>query len=164
MIRVSGVFDRILSILATLCSVLLFFMMLIVCYEVVMRYFFNSPTSWVVDISSFILLFFPFLVGAWIFKRDEHVRMDLLLTHLSPNRQATLNTITYFVAAAVSLTLTYYGFTAAHELYEMGYRTETNLIIPKWPILAVIPVGFFFLFLQSLRKAFECVRGLKSGE
>ena len=162
--KVSGIFDRILSILATLCSVLLFFMMLFVCYEVVMRYFFNSPTNWVVDISSFILLFFPFLVGAWILKRNEHVRMDLLLTRLSPKSQARLNTITYLIAAAASLTLTYYGFTTAQELYKMGYRTNTNLIIPKWPILAVIPIGFFFLFLQSLRKAFGCVQRLKSGE
>lgn len=164
MIRVNGVFDRILGVLATLCSVLLFFMMLIVCYEVVVRYFFNSPTNWVVDISSFILLFFPFLVGAWIFKRDEHVRMDLLLTRLSLKSRTRLNTITYLIAAAVSLTLAYYGFTSTQELYKMGYRTETNLIIPKWPILAVIPIGFFFLFLQSLRKALEYFRRLKSGK
>jgi len=146
-------FDRILDILAVFASVFVFFIMCSVCYEVVARYFFNAPTTWVVEICSIILLFTPFLVGAWVLRKDGHVKMDLILVTFSLKNQALIKTITSTVAAFACLILVFYGTKLAWDFYKTHYFTNTLLRLPKSPILSIIPLGFFLLFIQSLRRA-----------
>ena len=149
--RAEKTFDRFLDILAVFSSILICFMLCIVCFEVVARYFFNSPTTWVIEISSIILLFTPFLVGGWVLRRDAHVKMEIVLDLFRPKTQVVLKTITSFLAAFACLILFFYGTKVALELYRTHYFTNTLLRLPKGPILAIIPFGFLLLFIQSLR-------------
>lgn len=151
--RAERTFDRFLDILAAFSSILICFMLCIVCYEVVARYFFNAPTTWVVEICSIVLLFTPFLVGGWVLRRDGHVKMEIVLDLFSPKTQVVLKTITSFLAAFTCLILFFYGTKVALELYRTHYFTNTLLRLPKGPLLAIIPFGFLLLFIQSLRKA-----------
>jgi TRAP-type C4-dicarboxylate transport system permease small subunit len=146
-------FDGVLDILAVCASVLIFFIMFIVCYEVISRYFFNAPTTWVVEIASIILLFTPFLVGGWVLRKDGHVKMDLVLEQFSKKNQALINTTTSMVAALVCLILVAYGTKLAWDFYKTNYYTNTFLRLPQGPILSIIPFGFLLLFIQSLRRA-----------
>ena len=54
------IFDRILDILAFMAILMLIFMMLVVCYDVVMRYIFHNPPGWVVEICEYLLLYVTF--------------------------------------------------------------------------------------------------------
>ena len=150
--RAGRTFDRLLDILAVCASVLVFFIMFSVCYEVVCRYFFNAPTAWVVEISSIILLFTPFLVGGWVLRADGHVKMDLILEQLDNKNRAIISTITSLVAAIACLILACYGTKLAWDLYKINYFTNTFLRLPQGPILSIIPFGFLLLFIQSLRR------------
>ena len=150
-------FDRVLDILAVCASVLVFFIMCSVCYEVISRYFFNAPTTWVVEISSIILLLTPFLAGGWVLRGDGHVKMDLILEQFSQKNQALIKTITSIVAAVACLTLVYYGIKLAWDFHKTNYFTNTLLRLPKSPILSIIPLGFFLLFIQSLRRARDSI-------
>ncbi len=160
--RAEKIFDRVLDILAAFSSILICFMLCIVCYEVVARYFFNSPTTWVVEISSIILLVTPFLVGAWILRRDGHVKMDLLLEQFGPKPRIVLRAITSFLAALACLIIFFYGTKVALDLYLTHYFTNTLLRLPKGLLLAIIPFGFLLLFIQSLRKALDILQELTS--
>ena len=151
--RGEKVFDRILDILAAFASVLIFFVVCSICYEVISRYFFNAPTTWVVEISSIILLFTPFLVGGWVLKKNGHVKMDLILEQLSRKNRAILNTITSILAAVACLILVYYGTKLAWDFHKDNFFTNTYLRLPQSPIMSIIPIGFFLLFIQFLRKA-----------
>ena len=154
--RVNSIFDRIIEILVVFAGILLISMMVIVCLEVVLRYFFGRPTSWAVEISSIILLYIPFLVAAWVLRREGHVKMDLVLSHLDPKSQSLVNIITsIFIGAIICLLLTWYGVAVTWDHYQAGYVTATVLRLPKWPILAVIPVGSFLLFIQFLRRTYN---------
>ena len=156
-IRGEKAFDRLLNILAVCASVLIFFIMCSVCYEVIARYFFNSPTTWVVEICSIILLFTPFLVGAWVLRKDGHVKMDLILDQFDQKNQALIKAITSIVAGIACLILVYYGTKLAWDFYKTNYFTNTLLRLPKSPILSIIPLGFFLLFIQSLRRARDSI-------
>ena len=158
-------FDQILDLLIILASALLVFMMCAVCYDVIARYFFNSPTTWVGEISGIILLFLPFLIGGWVLKKDGHVKMDLLLDMMPPRTQIVLRIITSFMALLTCLILCYYGIRISWQLYENNYFTDTYLRLPKGPLIAVIPLGFLLLLVQFVRKIraeFKAWRRLKA--
>ena len=163
-IKANAVFDRILDITAVLAGALIVFLILSVCWEVVLRYFFNRPTSWVVEISGYIVLWVPFLVSAWVLRRGSHIRMDLLIGELSPKGQSILNTITFSIAALICFIITWYGVIVMVDLYRTGFITQTFLRIYKWPIIAVIPLSTSLLFIEFLRKISNALSSWKHPE
>ena len=160
--KVTKIYDRTIDILAFLAGILVIFLMISVGLEVGLRYFLGRPTSWVVEIAGYILLYMPFMVAAWVLKREGHVRMDLVLNRFGPRTQSLINALTSLVGALICLALTLFGVKVS--LYFRGYQTPTILMLPKSVIIAIICVGSFFLFIQFLRRTFSYLKKWRSPE
>ena len=152
MSRVIRIFDRILDITLVLTCIFITILMLIVCFEVAMRYFFDRPTVWTVEIAGHMLLYVPFLAGAWVLKREGHVKMDLVLNRLGPKNQALLSIITSAFGAIICFITAWFAARVTFVQFQTGYLTQTVLMLPEWPIMGIIPVGLFLLFIQFLRR------------
>jgi TRAP-type C4-dicarboxylate transport system permease small subunit len=150
--KVSAILDGTIGLLAFVAGVILIFVLLSVCAEVVMRYFLGRPIIWVTEVSEYSLLYITFLGAAWVLKRERHVKMELVLDRLNPKVQALVNTITSIVGAIICLALTYYGAQVTWDHFVRGLHTPTTLRPLLFPILAVIPLGSFFFFIQFLRR------------
>ena len=75
-------------------AVILAFLMLAVCWDVVARTVVGAPLIWLLEFTEYGLLYMTFLCAAWVLKGEAHVTSDLLLVTLSLKKQALLNTIT----------------------------------------------------------------------
>jgi C4-dicarboxylate transporter, DctQ subunit len=160
--KLAKLYNGILTFFVNLAGAMLIFLMLSVGLEVALRYFLGRPTSWVVEISGYILLFIPFLVGAWVLKEDGHVKMDLGLSFLSPKHQHLLNTLTSLVSALICLILTVYGVKVSWFFLVRGYKTPTVLMLPQGVILSIIFVGSFLLCIQFVSKTLHNYRSWKA--
>ena len=136
--------------------------MLAVGAEVVMRYFFNRPLLWVVEVTGLTLLYITFLVAAWVLRREQHVKMDMVLSRLSPRTQAILNIITSTLSAVIFLAITWYGAWATWEHFKAGYYTSTTMEIPYVYVLIIIPIGSLLLFIQFLRRIHGHIRSFRA--
>ena len=149
--RLDAFFDKILNFMAIFAGGLLAFSMLSVSIAVASRYFFNYPFGWVIEISSYILLYVTFLVAAWVLKEGGHVTIDIIINQLQPRTQSLINFITSIINAAVCLVLTYYAGKVTLDLYNTNYFTPTELELPKWIINIIILIGSLSLFIQFIR-------------
>lgn len=149
--RVTTIFDRSLNLMAIFAGVLLIFLMLIISYDIVIRYL-AHPTGWAVEISEYVLLWITFLGAAWLLRSEGHVRMDLLLNRLNPRTQALLNVITSIIGATICLIIAWYSVEATWENFRVGYQFAGQLNVPKFTVLLIIPIGSFLLFIQFLRR------------
>jgi len=145
-------FDSILKICAFLSGLLLIFTTLSVCIEVVMRYVFNQPLTWVDEITEYILLYITFLGTAWLLKKDEHVIIDLLLVRLREKSRVILGVVASALCILSCSALVWYGARVAWDHYQRGVYNPTLLEFPKGPIIAIIPVGSLLLLIQFLRR------------
>jgi len=152
--RIGAIFSRSVQALYVLACIVLVLTTLSVCYEVVMRYFFGRAQIWVVESVSYSLLFITFLSASWVLKNEGHVKMDWLLNRLNPRNQALLNIITSILAAIVWLAIAWYGGQLTWGLYLEAVHIESELQPLKAPLVAIIPVGSFLLFIQLLRRAY----------
>jgi len=157
-----ALFDRILNLLAFLAAALIAFMMLSVCFEVIMRYFFNRPTSWVLETAEILLLYIAFLPAAWLLREEGHVRMDLVLVRLKPRHQAWVNMITSILAALVFSVIIWYGTQVTWDHFQTGEFEPTLLKIPNAYFSVVIPVCSFFFFIQLLRRIRSYMRSWRT--
>jgi len=151
--KVAAIFDRTNDLLAYFAGFLFYFIMFGVILTVILR-FFDVALIWMFESTEFALLWITFLATAWLLKREGHVRMELLLTRLNPRTRALLNTITSIPVAISCLIIAYYAAMQTWEYYEMGFRTFTHWRPLKYPIMLIIPIGCFFLFIQFLRRAY----------
>ena len=159
--RFDSFFDKILNLMAIVAGGLLAFSMLSVSIAVATRYFFNYPIGWVIEISSYILLYVTFLVAAWVLKEGGHVTIDIILNQLKSRTQSLINFITSIINAAVCLILTYSAGKVTLDLYKTNYFTPTELELPKWIINIIIVIGSLSLFIQFIRTGISYMGNFK---
>lgn len=146
-------FDFVLTLLANAGMVLLFLMMIAVCWEVFSRYFLGRGTTWVIEFSEYAILYMTFLGTAWLLREGGHVEMDILVKALQPGTQRVLRSTTSVLCALVCLVLAWSGAEVAIDHLQRGLHQPTLMAPPDFPLFAVIPTGFFLLAVQFLRRA-----------
>jgi TRAP-type mannitol/chloroaromatic compound transport system permease small subunit len=121
-------------------------------FEVIGRYVFNSPTNWVHE-STFLMFGMQYMVaGAYAYRGESHVRVDLLYTHLSPRAKAACDLIgsvfVFFFLAVMAWT----GWTFASQAVAMGEVSFTEWGIQYWPVKLMIPIGAVLVILQAFAR------------
>jgi len=142
-------------------SYLIMALVVVVCYDVLMRYLFNSPTVWAFD-AALHLYSVAFLVGGcWVLKMKAHIKVDVLYNLFPPRMRATINLIFYlFLFFPLCYFLLRHGAVYAYTSFKMAEVSRTSpLHEPVWPLKAFIPIAFLLLSLQGI---VEFVRDLTS--
>jgi TRAP-type C4-dicarboxylate transport system permease small subunit len=123
--------------------------------DVGLRYFFNSPTGWVLQISEYILLYIPFLGATIVLKEDRHIRVDIILDRLDSKAQSFMNVIASVIGFCVLSILAYYGSCLTLDYYKRGVPTLDYIKMPEFLVIIIIPIGCFFLAIEFLRRAYK---------
>lgn len=144
-------FDRVLGGLIFLSCVLLSLVTLSVCLEVVLRYFFNRPQVWVIELAEYSLLYITFLGAAWGLREEGHISVDLFTNLMSPRARTACGFVSDTVCLAVSVVLLVYGIRVSWHYFSRDLYNPTILEIPTAYILVVIPLGGLTLLVQSIR-------------
>lgn len=145
-------FDQILVTLFWLAGGLLMFSTVGTCIDVILRYCFNRPIHWMLEITEYIMLYIPFLGAGLVLKEEGHIRVDILINHLSQQTRKRLDMLTSFLGGLVMLTYTYFGGQVTWDHFKRGVPALESLKTPLFLILMIIPVGSFFFAVQFFRQ------------
>jgi TRAP-type C4-dicarboxylate transport system permease small subunit len=126
-------------------------MTLAICAEVLLRYGFNSPIRWVVELSEYALLWITFLGAAWVLRNGGHVRVDILLQYLSPAALRICGLFSAGAGAVTTLVLLVFGVEATVTAMMRGAFKPTGIDVPTWMVIVVIPTGALLLFFRFAR-------------
>ena len=149
------ILDRLMEGFAWLAGLLMMFSLITVCIDVVMRYFFNRPTGWVLQFSEYILLYIPFLAAAFVLREESHIRIDIVLNRLTGKARSLINMVTSLLSCLVLAILTYYGTYITIDFYQRNVPTLKYLKIPEFLVIMVIPIGCFLFSIQFIRRAYR---------
>ena len=123
---------------------------LILTYEVVMRYFFNAPTRWAHLTSTLLFGLLYVLTGAYALKEKSHVGVDVFYSRLPRKAQAAVNllgSVFLFLFAGALLLYGWDFFLASWRDREFALDNEA---IPIYPFKLAIPLGALLLLMQGL--------------
>jgi len=160
--RLEKIFDSMIAIMASLCVIIIIYLMLSVCTDVAMRYFFNRPQAWVMEISEYLLLYITFLGAAWVLKNEGHVIVDIVITRVNPKTRAMMGIISSIIGTLVCLIIFWFGTFETIDHFERGIRNPSIMEFPKGPLLAIIPFGSFFFMIQFARRTLKFIKELNS--
>lgn len=148
------VFDRILNVLTIVAGILTVFSVLSVSVDVFMRYVFNKPSSWVMEVNENIILFVTFLISAWVLRKEGHSRLDIFVNRFKPETGALITAITYYISAAICLLITIFATTLSLQYINRHINITTSVIGPPKSIYTgIIGFGYLLLCIQFIRNA-----------
>lgn len=151
-------FDLIVDAGGVLAAVLLIAVMLATTIKVVFRYGLREGLIGVDQISGTMLLYITFLGAAWVLRRDEHVTLDLVVNVLRPSIRRRLLVFSSILGALLCLAVAVFGTVEVISSLQRGIRIPAELEIPRAINLVVIPIGFLFLALQFVRRAWHAAQ------
>jgi len=134
-------------------------------YEVIVRYVFNSPTSWSFTISFMMGTIIIALGMCYLHESRGNVRVDLFYNRFPRKLQLWLDvgltTVLFFPLVGM---LTKVWFDDTIHAYVVGEVPVTGIFYPLlWPMKALITIGFALLFLQGFANFVKDVASLAKG-
>lgn len=135
-------------------------------YEVIARYFFNSPTKWSTELNINLLCAYVFLGGGYTLLHENHVRVDIFLRMLSEKNKAVCDLITSPLFFVFVITLIWKGCIMTARSFLDGTTSCESMEWPLYPSQLLIPLGGLLLGLQGLAKLWRDIKKIveKDGE
>ena len=92
------------------------------------------------------------LSGAYAYKEDQHVRVDVLYTKLSTRGKAICDIVTSVFFFIFIGTMLWTGARFALDAIQFDEHSFTEWGVQYWPIKLAIPVGAALILLQGICK------------
>lgn len=161
---VGKIIDRASWTANMIASLLILFVALAVCYDTALRYFFNSPTDWVMSFSMLAFSWFPFLSTAYGIKTDKHIACDVLVFQADPHSRTLLEIATDLTALLYIVSLAIYGYLEFMDAFQIGAMSCGSVRYPLWLVRIIFPISMLISTLQMLRKIGLKIAVLRSGK
>lgn len=142
------------------------FLVLMLSWEVFMRYVLGRPTIYSYSISTMMGLTIAAGGLAFAHKYNQHVRVDVFWKNLSAKGKAIADVIgsLLFFFPLISIIVYISAVWALRSFREHEILTQTYLYPPAWPVRTVMMLGFLLFLPQGVAKLVRDLRLIMKGE
>jgi TRAP-type C4-dicarboxylate transport system permease small subunit len=137
---------------AAVAAVLLGITALLVTGDVVARNLGLGTLPWILEVSEYVLPLATFLVAPWLLHKNEHVRLDILVTALPRRLGRGLDRAADLVGLAVCAVIVVYGARAIASSAQQGSLVIKSIQFPEWWLYAPVPACFALLAIEFVRR------------
>lgn len=116
----------------------------------IIRYSLNMSSNAWLEIQWYLFAAMFMLASAYTLKRNEHVRIDVIVGRFSRRTQAIIDILGFlFFLLPVSLLILYFSIPYAMESIRNQEVSSNAGGLILWPAKLLIPVGFVMMILQG---------------
>ena len=157
--RTAKIIDQINEWVGRKISWLTSVLVLIICGDVVMRYFFNTSSAGVFELEWHIFAVIFLLGAAYTLKHDKHVRVDVFYSRFTEKQKAWVNLTGTLLFL---LPFCFVVIDASFKFVENSYRFHESSPDPgglpaRFIIKSAITIGFILLLMQSISLIFKSI-------
>jgi TRAP-type mannitol/chloroaromatic compound transport system permease small subunit len=144
-------------------SNLIFVFMFLMVYEVIARYFFESPTIWVHELCGYLFAAYIALTGGWVLLKKGHVAVDIIYQYFPERLKYTADIIVSIVALFMFTVLFWQGYKFAWHAFVTNQHSHTLFAPLLWPVKILLPLGSLFFILQIFADMGKLILDIKKG-
>ena len=117
----------------------------------VMRYTINWSSNGLLEIQWYLFSAIFLFCSGYVFKRNEHIRIDVVVGHLSPRAQNWIDVFGIVVfLMPMALIVLYLSWPVFMNAWDTGEGSPNPGGLIRWPVRLLLPIGFLLLCLQGL--------------
>ncbi len=115
------------------------------------RFIFNYSSNGLLEIQWYLFAAVFILCSPYTLQKNEHVRIDVLAGKLSPKGQAVIDIIgTLFFLLPMVIVVLWLSLPLVAESYRISEMSSNAGGLIRWPVKALLPIGFTLLALQGI--------------
>ena len=157
-IPLSRAIDSLNEKIASAVSWALLAAVLICAGNALIRYTFNISSNAWLEIQWYLYGAMFMLASAYTLKRDEHVRIDVIVGRFSKRTQVWIDIAGFLLfLLPVSLLILWYSIPFAYISYVSGEMSSNAGGLIVWPAKLLIPVAFALIVLQGVSEILKRV-------
>ena len=147
-----------------LFSLLIIPLILIILFEIVARYFFNSPTNWAMEVSTMVFgVYMIWSCGPSLLGKVQVV-MDAFYNKWKPRSKAIMDSLTYLFAFVFCLAVFHQATVYAVQSWQIAEHSQSILGQPLYHWKTIIAAGTFMLLIQSISQFIKNIWFAITGE
>ena len=139
------------------------FMVASIAYDVSMRYVFASPTSWALEVNTFLLAFLSIVPAGDVLWAKSHIRVGFFAERMPEGLKRLVALVRGLAGIFFCAVMTWKGWVMAINALQHNDRMSTSLGTPMVIPYMFIPVGFGLMGLYYLAFLFAPDVGRKPG-
>lgn len=147
--------ENVSDIIGKIVGFLIYPIMLVLVYEVVMRYAFNSPTIWAHETSCMFYGTHFVLGGAYALRHDAFVNVEVLYMRFSKRTKAIIDLCSWTMFYIFVGVLFFEGLPWAWSSFTVREFSDSTWGPYIWPVKFTIPIAAFFMLLQGSTKTIK---------
>jgi TRAP-type mannitol/chloroaromatic compound transport system permease small subunit len=164
LLALSRLIDRMSARIGRWLAWLVLAAVLISAGNAVMRKLFDMSSNAYLEIQWYLFAAVFLLAAGYTMMRQEHVKIDVIAGRFSKRKQIWIDIIglTFFVLPLVYVVIKL-SLPLAVRAYEMNEYSSNAGGLIRWPVFALLPLGFLLLGIQALSeliKRFAFLKGL----
>jgi TRAP-type C4-dicarboxylate transport system permease small subunit len=140
-------------------QVVLVFMVVTICYDAIMRYLFTAPTSWSLEVNTFLIIYIAIMTAADVQRSDSHIRINFFADMMGDGAQRFTRIAIGVFGVGFAGIMTWRGALMAYQAWEYGERVSssfgTSMVYPY----AMLPIGFGLLTIRFLLNIMDAILG-----
>ena len=147
------------TVLSYAAAVIFALMVCIGTYQIVTRYFFNSPSTVSEELLTYSFTWLALLAAALVFGKRDHMRMGFLADKVTGSARKVLETVIEILVIVTVGGIMVYGGSAIMQL-TMTQKTA-SLGIPMGVIYTILPVSGLLIVFYGVLNIIDLWRGVE---
>ena len=148
--HILGAIKKINKLSATISGFILLFITLAIFIDVFLRYFFNRPSIWITEVSTYLFLYIIFLGTAYALQQGMHIKVTFIVDFLGARLVKIIDLLTAVFAMIFCLVLLWQTAVMTWTAFKEHWTSPTMLSAPYGYIYIIMVIGSFLLFLTFL--------------
>ncbi|MGI9332291.1 MAG: TRAP transporter small permease [Gammaproteobacteria bacterium] len=162
---VQRAYAGVLRALFGLSGLLLAATALLIVVDVCLRNAGIQPPAHTLTLTEYALLYTTMLGAPWLVRTRGHVYIELITAAVAPRVRIVMSGVVAAACVLVSLVLTWYSADVTFSEFVRGTADIRSFDMPRWMLLACMPVGFGLMAVEFARFLFgpECMHTGEAG-
>ena len=162
LIRISRLIDALNDRLGVLANWLVLAACLISAGNAMSRYAFDLSSNAWLEVQWYLFAAMVMFGASYTLRMNEHVRVDILYTHLSERGKEWLDLVGTAVFLVPSmLVIAWYSWPFFAQSYAIGEISGNAGGLVRWPVKFLVPLGFTLVALQGVSEIIKRAASLR---
>lgn len=144
-------------VLSSACFVIFAFMVCIGTYQIVVRYFFNSPSTVSEELLTYSFTWMALLSSTYVFGKRDHMRMGFLADKLTGKKRLVLEVVIEALVLAFAVIVLIFGGIRIMNLTMT--QVTASLGIPMGTVYTVVPLSGMLIVVYTVLNIIDLCTG-----
>lgn len=151
LLQISRLIDAVSERVGRAALWLILIMVVISAGNAVFRFAFNMSSNAMLEIQWYLFSAVFLFCAAYVLKKNEHIRIDVIVGRLSPRAQNWIDVFGILVfLLPMAVIIAWLSWPVFMNTWHTGEGSPSPGGLIRWPVRLMVPLGFALLILQAL--------------